>query len=144
MGYARADLGQIDEAKEIVDHLKDKAPELAATLSSYIHQVDPPKMLFAYTTESSFQYYMPAKTPVSSLDAYLETAGASKNFTMKFQLIRPGKNLPAHGIIFPFKADLSQAETFRPSRWDKPKYNQNFCLTFLLKEKSAGPCPGPL
>jgi tetratricopeptide (TPR) repeat protein len=56
MGYARADLGQIDEAKEIVDDLKDKAPELAATLSNYIYQVDPPKMLFAYTTESSFQY----------------------------------------------------------------------------------------
>jgi hypothetical protein len=29
---------------------------------------------------------MPAKTPVSSLDAYLQTANASKIFTLKFQL----------------------------------------------------------
>ena len=85
MGYAHADLGQIDEAMDILDKLKDKAPDIAGTLSDYIYEVDPPKILFQYTTPSSFQYYMPAKTSVSSLDAYLQTANASKNFTMKFQ-----------------------------------------------------------
>ena len=85
MGYAHADLGQIDEANEIVSGLKDRAPDMAETLSNYIYEVDPPKILFSYTTSSSFQYYMPAKTPVSSLDAYLQTANASKTFTMKFQ-----------------------------------------------------------
>jgi tetratricopeptide (TPR) repeat protein len=85
MGYAHADLGQIDEAVEIVSDLKERAPEIAETLSNYIYEVDPPKILFSYTTSSSFQYYMPAKTPVSSLDAYLQTANASKTFTMKFQ-----------------------------------------------------------
>ena len=85
MGYARADLGQIDEATEIASDLKDSAADLSETLSNYIYEVDPPKILFQYTTSSSFQYYMPAKTPVSSLDAYLQTANASKTFTMKFQ-----------------------------------------------------------
>ncbi len=85
MGYAYAGLGQIDEAMEIVADLKDRAPDLAGTLSNYLYEVDPPKILFSYTTSSSFQYYMPSKTPVSSLDAYLQTANASKTFTMKFQ-----------------------------------------------------------
>ena len=86
MGFAHADLGQIDEANEIASALKDRAPDMADTLSNYIYEVDPPKILFQYTTSSSFQYYMPVKTPVSSLDAYLQTANASKTFTMKFQL----------------------------------------------------------
>jgi len=84
MGYAFADLGQIDEAMDMVNYLKDPAPELADTLSSYVYEVDPPKMLFAYAT-SSFNYWMPIKSPVSSLDTYLQTADASKTFTMKFQ-----------------------------------------------------------
>ena len=84
-GYAYADLGQIDMATEIVRDLKENVPDLANTLSNYIYEVDPPKILFQYTTSSSFQYYMQPKTPVSSLDAYLKTANASKTFTMKFQ-----------------------------------------------------------
>ena len=84
MGYAFADLGQIDDAMDIVSSLEDPAPELADTLSSYIYEVDPPKILFAYAT-SSFNYWMPIKSPVSSLDTYLQTADASKTFTMKFQ-----------------------------------------------------------
>lgn len=85
MGYAHADLGQIDMATEIVRDLKESAPDLANTLSNFIYKVDPPKILFQYTTSSSFQYYMSSKTPVSSLDAYLQTANASKTLTMKFQ-----------------------------------------------------------
>ena len=84
MGYALADLGQIEEAMELVKDLEETAPALADTLSSYVYEVDPPKMLFAYAT-SSFNYWMPIKTPVSSLDTYLQTADASKTFTMKFQ-----------------------------------------------------------
>ena len=84
MGYAYADLGQIDEAMDLVNFLEDPSPELADTLSSYIYEVDPPKMLFAYAT-SSFNYWMPIKSPVSSLDTYLQTADASKPFTMTFQ-----------------------------------------------------------
>ncbi len=78
MGYALADLGQIDDAMEIVSDLEEVAPELADTLSSYVYQVDPPKMVFAYAT-SSFNYWMPIKTPVSSLDTYLQTAERFEN-----------------------------------------------------------------
>ncbi|MGB8427312.1 MAG: tetratricopeptide repeat protein [Desulfobacterales bacterium] len=84
MGYAYADLGQIDEAMDLVSTLENPAPELADTLSSYIYEVDPPKIIFAYAT-SSFNYWMPIKTPVSTLDTYLQAADASKTFTMKFQ-----------------------------------------------------------
>ena len=84
-GYAYADLGQIDMATEIVRDLKENAPDLANTLSNYIYEVDPPKILFQYTTSSTFQYYMQPKTPISSLDAYLKAANASKTFTMEFQ-----------------------------------------------------------
>ncbi|MGB7918782.1 MAG: tetratricopeptide repeat protein, partial [Desulfobacterales bacterium] len=84
MGYALANLGQIDDAMEIVSDLQDVAPALAGSLSSFIYEVDPPKMLFAYAS-SSFKYWMPIKSPVSSLDTYLQTADASKTFTMKFQ-----------------------------------------------------------
>ena len=85
MGYARADLGQTDEAMEIASDLKEMAPDLSETLSTYIYEATPPKILFSYATSSSFQYYMPAQTPVSSLDTYLQAANASKTFTMIFQ-----------------------------------------------------------
>ena len=85
MGFAYADLGQIDDATDIINNLSDKAPDVANTLSNYIYEVDPPKILFAYTSSSSFQYYMPAKTLVSSLDSYLSAANATKTFTMTFQ-----------------------------------------------------------
>ena len=84
MGYAFADLGQIDEAMDLVNLIGDPAPQLADTLSSYIYEVDPPKILFAHAS-SSFNYWMPIKSPVSSLDTYLQTADASKTFTMKFK-----------------------------------------------------------
>jgi tetratricopeptide (TPR) repeat protein len=85
MGYALADLGQIDAAMDIVDDLKNKSPEVADTLANYLYAAAPPKILFQYTTASSFKYYLPARTPVSSLDAYLQTANASKTLTLKFQ-----------------------------------------------------------
>ena len=99
MGYAYADLGQIDEAMEIVSDLDDKAPDMAITLRNYIYEVDPPKILFAYTTSSSFQYYMAAKTPVSSLDTYLEMANASKTFTMKFQFDKQMERSEVENVV---------------------------------------------
>jgi hypothetical protein len=60
------------------------APELADTLSRYMYKVDSPKIMFAYAT-SDFNYHLPWKTPLSSLDAYLETPNAEKTFKMVFQ-----------------------------------------------------------
>ena len=84
MGYAYADLGEIDQAQRIVDNLEQVAPDLADTLSRYIYKADPPKFMFAYAT-SGFNYHMPWKTPLSALDGYLATASAEKTFTMIFQ-----------------------------------------------------------
>ena len=84
MGFAYADMGKMDKAEKIFDFLEDKSPELADTLSRYMYQVDPPKLVFANAV-STFSYMMPRMTKVSDLDAYLENANASKAFTMIFQ-----------------------------------------------------------
>ncbi len=84
LGYAYADLGEIDQAQRIVDNLERVAPDLADTLSRHIYNVDPPKFMFAYAT-AGFNYHMPWKTPLAALDGYLVTANAEKTFTMTFQ-----------------------------------------------------------
>lgn len=82
MGYAYADLGEMDQAQGIVDFLDKKSPDLAETLSKYIYKVDPPKLMSAYSTD--FLYKKSVNTSVASLDAYLADPNASKTFTMKF------------------------------------------------------------
>ncbi len=85
MGYAYADLGDMDKAAEMVSFLKDADEAgLAEILDRYMYKVDPPKIMFAYSS-STFSYLSPPKTPVVALDAYLATANASKTFTMTFQ-----------------------------------------------------------
>jgi len=81
IGYAYADLGQKDEAKEIISFLDDKDPALAFTLSQYVYQVDKPNFTFAYFPEGFGSFT--ANTPVSSLSSYLHTANASKVFSVK-------------------------------------------------------------
>jgi len=84
MGYAYADMGEIDLAQGIFELLDKKAPELADLLSRYIYKADPPKIVMAYA-DSTFPYYLPARTAVSDLGSDLSTAGASKLFFVKFQ-----------------------------------------------------------
>ncbi len=48
MGYAYADMGEIDTAQGISEFLEQKAPELADLLSRYIYKADPPKIVMAY------------------------------------------------------------------------------------------------
>ena len=84
MGYAYADLGQMDEAQEIVDFLDSKESNLADILSGYMYKVDPPKFSFVDPT-STFLRTMPRNTLLSTLDDYLANANASKTFTMIFQ-----------------------------------------------------------
>lgn len=82
LGYAYADSGLMDEAREQRDFLEEKEPGLAYTLTQYINKVERPKFIAATSTD--FTYVSSAKTPISSLDAYLLNANASKTFTMKF------------------------------------------------------------
>jgi len=82
MGYAYADMGQIEVAREIVDLLEKKDSALADTLSQYIYEVKSPKFSLVYSTD--FAYRRSMGTPVASLDIYLANADASETFTMKF------------------------------------------------------------
>jgi len=82
MGYAYADLGQMDKAQEQVDYIEQERPGLAQMLSLYMYKVDPPKFMFAYST--NFMSLKSVKTQVSALDSYLANANTSKTFTMKF------------------------------------------------------------
>jgi len=84
MGYAYADLGQMDEAQDIVNFLDRKESNLADILGGYMYKVDPPKFTFVHAT-STFLRTMPRNTLLSTLDDYLANANASKTFTMKFQ-----------------------------------------------------------
>ena len=84
MGYAYADLGEMDEAERIVDILEPMAPELADTLSRHMYKVDQPKIISAHAS-SSFSYYFPWKTPLSSLDAYLTVPNGEKTFYLTLQ-----------------------------------------------------------
>jgi tetratricopeptide (TPR) repeat protein len=85
IGYARADLGDMQGAQEMVDFLeKNEQGGLADTLSRYMYKVDPPKMVFAQSA-SSFQFSMGRGTPLVALDSYLMNADASKTFVLKIQ-----------------------------------------------------------
>ena len=81
MGYAYVDMGDMEKAGEMCDFLYRNDPSLAITLSEYIYQVDPPKFKTGYS--GNFFYKKPMRTPVASLDPYLENANASKSFIMK-------------------------------------------------------------
>ena len=84
MGYAYADLGDLDRAQDQVNFLDIHSPELAETLSRYMYRVEAPKFSFVHAT-SSFPHYMSNRTPVYALDSYLTDADAEQLFTMKFQ-----------------------------------------------------------
>ncbi|MBN2809627.1 MAG: tetratricopeptide repeat protein [Deltaproteobacteria bacterium] len=84
MGYAYADMGEMDLAQEVFDKLEEPRPDLADTLSRYMYKVDKPKFAFAHA-DVTFPYMQPPRTKVASLDTYLETPGASKTFKMVFQ-----------------------------------------------------------
>jgi len=84
LGYTYADMGLMDEAQEIVDFLEENDADLADTLSRYMYKVDPPQIMFA-SSSSSFPKSLPMRTPLSALDSYLTSAGASQTFTMEFQ-----------------------------------------------------------
>ncbi len=84
IGYAYADMGNIKEADELVEFLEGKDENLSTTLNMYINKVEPPKILFAWST-GTFSHNLSVNTSVASFDPYLENAGASQTFTMKFQ-----------------------------------------------------------
>lgn len=82
LGYAYADIGDIENAKELVDYLEGKDDNLSALLDAYINKVEPPKMVLAWGS-STFRYSKTFKTSVAVLDSYLENADTSKSMNIK-------------------------------------------------------------
>ncbi len=84
MGYAHADAGRMEEARNIRDFLKDRNEGVSSLLSAYISKATSPRIMFAYA-DSSFQYFRAPKTHLSAIDGYLANANAQKAFSMVFQ-----------------------------------------------------------
>jgi len=85
IGYAYADMGDMENAQKMVSHLeKVEQTDLADTLSRYMYKVDPPKMVFAHSS-STFLFSMGMGTPLVALNSYLMNADASNTFSMTIQ-----------------------------------------------------------
>ncbi len=84
MGYAHADAGRMDEARNIRDFLKDKNEGVSSLLRAYISKATTPKIMFAYA-DSTFPYFRAPKTQLSVIDGYLANASAQKGVSMVFQ-----------------------------------------------------------
>ena len=130
MGYAYADLGQIDKAQEQVDYIEQERPDLAQMLSLYVYKVDPPKFMFAYSTD--FMYLKSVKTQVSALDSYLENANTSKTFTMKFSF---SKEMDRDSVEDRFNWKIGRASGSGPGQ------AYNFGLPVPSTEISIPPYP---
>jgi tetratricopeptide (TPR) repeat protein len=120
LGYTYADMGRIEDAQAMVAELEDEAPELADTLARYIYKTDTPKIMFASAT-SSFLYTMPMRTPLSSLDSYLASAGASATFKMEFQF---DKEMDRESVENRFNWEISRASGSGPGN----QYNFGFAI----------------
>jgi tetratricopeptide (TPR) repeat protein len=85
MGYAYADLGDMESARQVVDNLErvDQV-ELAYTLSRYMDQVDRPRMSYALSA-SSFPFPMGPGTPLIALNAYLAQPNATRTLSITIQ-----------------------------------------------------------
>ncbi|MBN2706083.1 MAG: tetratricopeptide repeat protein [Deltaproteobacteria bacterium] len=110
MGYAYADMGQMDEAQEIFEFLEDADPDLADLLSRYMYKVDTPKFAFVHA-EGSFPYLQPPKTSLAALDSYLETAGNRKNFKITFQF---DKEMDRASVENRFNWSVSRSSSIEP------------------------------
>jgi tetratricopeptide (TPR) repeat protein len=85
IGYAYADMGDMENAQKMVSHLEEvQQTDLADTLSRYMYKVDPPKMVFAHSS-STFLFSMGRGTPLVALNSYLMNADASKTLSMTIQ-----------------------------------------------------------
>ena len=130
MGYAYADLGQMDKAQEQVDYIEQERPDLAEMLSLYMNKVDPPKFMFAYST--NFMYLKSVKTQISALDSYLENANTSKTFTMKFSF---SKEMDRDSVEDRFNWKIGRASGNGPGQV------YNFGLPVPSTEMSISPYP---
>jgi tetratricopeptide (TPR) repeat protein len=107
MGYTYADMGDIDKAKDVLNKLTKNDESLAQTLQEYINQKEPPKISFALST-STFPYYASKGDQVSSIDSYLQNAGAEMSMTMQFSF---SKEMDPTSVENPLNWNISRASS---------------------------------
>jgi hypothetical protein len=95
-----------------------------------MNKVDPPKFMFAYSTD--FMYKKSVKTQVSALDAYLKNANTSKTFTMKFSF---SKEMDRDSVEDRFNWEIGRASGSGPGE------AYNFGLPVPSTEISISPYP---
>lgn len=155
IGYALADNGDIDAARDMVDELERLDKDLSEMLDEYIDQIEPPKILFNWGS-STFRSRMSVNTPLAALDAYLETPGASKSFTMKFQFNKAMDRSSVQNILnwsiqrtdsanfakdYNFGARIPDTEITPPGMPDYVLYDADTriaTLSFSLTQNSTG------
>ena len=118
IGYAYADMGEMDLAQQKLNYLESKDPLLADSLSRYMYKVDAPKMLYARST-GTFMYLMPPKTKLAVLDNYLQNANAEKTFKMVFQF---DKQMDRESVENKFSWNITRAVGAGPGQ----AYNYGF------------------
>lgn len=111
LGYTYTDMGEIEKAEEIKSDLMKTAPSYAATLAGHIYSEKPPRIEFAMSA-STFAYPLRPKTSVAALDSYLQTAGNSKTFNMKFVF---GKEMDAESVRNRYNWDIRRSDFSGPA-----------------------------
>lgn len=132
IGYAYADLKQMDMAQVKLDFLKLEESDLADTLDRYMYKVDPPKIMFASSYDSTFPYKMFFKTAVSALDSYLANADASKKFTITFQFDKAMDRDSVENLV---NWQIGRSTSGQPGRI------YNYGLSIPSTEIQVGPLP---
>ena len=118
IGYAYADMGEMDLAQQKLNFLENEDPLLADSLSRYMYKVDPPKMMYARST-GTFLYLMPPKTQLSVMNEYLENADAEMTFKMVFQF---DKQMDRESVENEFNWNITRATGAGPGQ----AYNYGF------------------
>jgi tetratricopeptide (TPR) repeat protein len=132
LGYSYADLGDMESAQQMVDYLeKVEQAHLADTLSRYMYQVDPPKMLYALSS-SSFPFPMGRGTPLVALNSYLMNPNASKTLSIQIQF---DKQMERGSIENPANWQISRATGQGPGQ------AYNFGLPISPNEAKLSPLP---
>ncbi len=83
LGYVYADAGQLDDANNMVKSIGDADTNRGATLTAYIYQKTPPKMV-SVSSDGSFPTSLTRGTLVSVLGEYLANAESSQAFSIIF------------------------------------------------------------
>jgi hypothetical protein len=104
-GYTYADMGDMDNARSLVDTLSDNRSSLAATLRNYIYENAAPRISIAYST-NGFNASRGPGTSLASLDSSLSASQASKAFTMRFVFT---KEMDPITVQNPFNWGISRA-----------------------------------